>query len=103
MQLRGDFSLNAANSLSARDFLSTGIARLTPTHDLNGLQIRDLALSLGAHSDEKVSLSKAAGTMGSTIGSCTMALCAIISLRIVAVQSRPSPHLSPSRRSCVAL
>ncbi len=43
--LTGDFSLNAANSVSADDFLQHGIARLTPTHDLNAAQVADLAHS----------------------------------------------------------
>jgi len=41
--LSGDFSLNAANELSARLFLEMGLERLTPTHDLNALQVSELA------------------------------------------------------------
>ena len=40
--LIGDFSLNAANSLSAAEYLKL-VPRLTPTHDLNGAQVADLA------------------------------------------------------------
>ena len=46
--LTGDFSLNAANSLSARKYLGMGIERLTPTHDLNAEQIAKLATDSGA-------------------------------------------------------
>ena len=45
--LRGDFSLNAANAIGADLFLKLGLERLTPTHDLNADQQRDLALALG--------------------------------------------------------
>jgi putative protease len=43
----GDFSLNAANVLSARAFLDLGLHRLTPTHDLNAAQVADLARAIG--------------------------------------------------------
>lgn len=46
--LIGDFSLNAANTLSADAFLRLGLTRLTPTHDLNAAQIADLARRIGA-------------------------------------------------------
>ncbi len=45
--LIGDFSLNAANTLSADTFLRLGLTRLTPTHDLNAAQIADLARRIG--------------------------------------------------------
>ncbi len=38
----GDFSLNAANVLSAQTFLDLGLARITPTYDLNAAQIVQL-------------------------------------------------------------
>jgi putative protease len=41
--LVGDFSLNAANHLTAEAFLAMGLDRLTPTHDLNAEQIATLA------------------------------------------------------------
>ncbi len=44
-ELTGDFSLNAANSLSAAELLRLGLARLTPTHDLNAAQVAELARS----------------------------------------------------------
>ncbi|MCW5963079.1 MAG: U32 family peptidase [Bryobacterales bacterium] len=47
-ELTGDFSLNIANAVAARPYLDSGVARLTPTHDLNGAQILDLARRLGA-------------------------------------------------------
>ena len=45
--LHGDFSLNAANVLSAHTFLNLGLARLAPTHDLNAAQIAALATAVG--------------------------------------------------------
>jgi hypothetical protein len=45
--LEGDFSLNAANALSADLFLRRGLARLAPTHDCDAAQLRDLARALG--------------------------------------------------------
>ena len=46
-QLHGDFSLNAANALAAHTFFNLGLARLTPTHDLNAAQITALAPAVG--------------------------------------------------------
>ena len=51
--LIGDFSLNAANSLSAAEYLKL-VSRLTPTHDLNAAQIADLAGDAGAENLEVV-------------------------------------------------
>ncbi|MCC6390336.1 MAG: U32 family peptidase [Bryobacterales bacterium] len=45
--LIGDFSLNAANHLSAAILQSMGLSRLTPTHDLNAAQITALAQNAG--------------------------------------------------------
>lgn len=45
--LSGDFSLNAANELSARLFLEMGLERLTPTHDLNAAQVSEMARLVG--------------------------------------------------------
>jgi len=42
-ELIGDFSLNAANALSAAEFLRLGLSMLTPTHDLNAAQVCELA------------------------------------------------------------
>ena len=44
--LIGDFSLNTANQLTAEIFMGMGLARITPTYDLNATQIADLASSL---------------------------------------------------------
>ena len=52
--LVGDFSLNAANTLTAREFLDLGLALLTPTHDLNGEQVAELARQAGANRFEAV-------------------------------------------------
>jgi putative protease len=46
--LIGDFSLNAANVLTAETLLELGLQRLTPTHDLNAAQVAALAESIGA-------------------------------------------------------
>jgi putative protease len=43
LRLIGDFSLNAANAMSAEELLERGLERLAPTHDLNASQIADLA------------------------------------------------------------
>ena len=45
--LIGDFSLNAANVLSATSLLQLGLARITPTHDLNAAQVAELASNVG--------------------------------------------------------
>lgn len=51
--LIGDFSLNAANSLAAAEYLKM-VTRLTPTHDLNAAQIADLARDAGAENIEAI-------------------------------------------------
>jgi putative protease len=51
--LIGDFSLNAANSLSAGEYLKL-VSRLTPGHDLNAAQVAALARDAGAESIEAV-------------------------------------------------
>jgi putative protease len=52
--LIGDFSLNAANALTAEVFLGMGVERLTPTHDLNAAQVADLARAIGAERIEVI-------------------------------------------------
>jgi putative protease len=52
--LIGDFSLNAANTLTAAAYLEMGLARLTPTHDLNAAQIAALAREIGPERIEAV-------------------------------------------------
>jgi putative protease len=46
-QLIGDFSLNAANAVTASALLNLGLERITPTHDLNADQVGDLAAAVG--------------------------------------------------------
>ncbi len=46
-ELIGDFSLNAANVISADTYLDLGLHRLTPTHDLNADQVAELAREIG--------------------------------------------------------
>ncbi len=53
-ELIGDFSLNAANELTARTFLALGLKRITPTHDLNAAQITELAQRIGASALEVI-------------------------------------------------
>lgn len=53
-KLTGDFSLNAANSLSAEAYLALGLERLTPTHDLNAAQIAEFARLSGADRVEAI-------------------------------------------------
>ena len=52
--LIGDFSLNAANSLTAAGYLSQGLSRLTPAHDLNAEQVAALVGSAGSEQIEVV-------------------------------------------------
>ncbi len=52
--LIGDFSLNAANSVTAETYLALGLERLTPTHDLNAAQVAELARTSGADRIEVV-------------------------------------------------
>jgi putative protease len=52
--LIGDFSLNAANAISAAELLALGLSILTPTHDLNAAQVADLARCAGADRIEAV-------------------------------------------------
>ncbi|MCX6592044.1 MAG: DUF3656 domain-containing protein [Acidobacteria bacterium] len=52
--ITGDFSLNAANTLSAQALLDLGLARLTPAYDLNAAQVTALAKAVGAASIEAV-------------------------------------------------
>ncbi len=54
LTIDGDFSLNAANAISAELLLNAGLRRLTPTHDLNAAQITALARHAGAHRIEAV-------------------------------------------------
>ena len=53
-ELTGDFSLNAANSITASELLMRGLTRITPTHDLNAAQITALAQQVGGASLEVV-------------------------------------------------
>ena len=52
--LVADFSVNAANALSAAELFDWGIHRLTPTHDLNAAQVAELARRAGAGRIETV-------------------------------------------------
>ncbi len=52
--LIGDFSLNAANVLTAETFLALGLDRITPTHDLNAAQVADLARAIGGERIEVI-------------------------------------------------
>ena len=52
--LFGDFSLNAANGVSARLLLELGLTRLAPTHDLNAEQVAGLAKAVEPLSLEPV-------------------------------------------------
>jgi len=52
--LVGDFSLNAANVLSATLLLDAGLTRITPTHDCNAAQITELIEHLGGDAVEVI-------------------------------------------------
>jgi putative protease len=53
-ELIGDFSLNAANTITANELLESGLAALTPAHDLNAAQVTDLAAQVGVDRIEAV-------------------------------------------------
>ena len=55
--LIGDFSLNAANAISAWKYLDMGLASITPTYDLNNQQISDLAQWVPASAIEAIAYS----------------------------------------------
>jgi putative protease len=50
----GDFSLNAANTLTAERLFEEGVEVLAPTHDLNADQVADLARQVGGDRIEAV-------------------------------------------------
>ena len=52
--LTGDFSLNAANAVTAGMLLGLGLDKITPTHDLNADQIATLARTIGPDKVEVV-------------------------------------------------
>jgi putative protease len=52
--LIGDFSLNAANVVTAEELLHLGLELLTPTHDLNAEQVSALARAAGADRIEAI-------------------------------------------------
>jgi putative protease len=52
--LIGDFSLNAANSVTADLLLQRGLKRITPTHDLNAAQVAGLAEQMGGEAVEAI-------------------------------------------------
>jgi putative protease len=53
-RLIGDFSLNAANQITADMLIGMGLHRITPTYDLNAAQIADLTRTVGAAQIEVV-------------------------------------------------
>jgi putative protease len=54
VELIGDFSLNAANTITAATYFDLGLTRITPTYDLNAHQIAALAQSIGGERIEAV-------------------------------------------------
>jgi putative protease len=55
--LIGDFSLNAANALTANLLLDRGLERITPSYDLNGAQVTTLANEIGGGVIEAIAYS----------------------------------------------
>ena len=55
-ELHGDFSLNAANWLSADGLLQLGLTRLALTHDVNAAQIEALSRGLPQQQRERIEL-----------------------------------------------
>ena len=49
-ELVGDFSLNAANALTAHEYLASGLSRITASYDLSAAAITELANNLGGGS-----------------------------------------------------
>jgi putative protease len=49
-ELIGDFSLNAANAITAHELLQSGLSRITAAYDLSAHAITELATLLGRHS-----------------------------------------------------
>jgi putative protease len=56
-ELIGDFSLNAANYVTADLLLATGLARLAPSYDLNAAQVAALARATGGYRLEAIAYS----------------------------------------------
>ena len=56
-RLIGDFSLNAANSLSAWTYLEMGLAQITPAYDLNAQQTTELTQSVPCSALEAIAYS----------------------------------------------
>ncbi|MCU1335706.1 MAG: peptidase [Bryobacterales bacterium] len=54
VRLDGDFSLNAANAISADMLLAMGLGRVAPTHDLNAAQVAALAQGVDAERLEAI-------------------------------------------------
>ena len=52
--LIGDFSLNAANTITADELFGLGVTRLTPTHDLNAAQVEQFISQLGGQRIEVI-------------------------------------------------
>src|SRR5262249_53074046 len=52
----GDFSLNAANAVSAEELFALGCEVLTPAHDLNAAQVAELARQVGGDRLEGVAV-----------------------------------------------
>ena len=52
--LIGDFSLNAANTITTQTYLDLGLHRITPTHDLNAQQVSALAEAIGGERIEAI-------------------------------------------------
>jgi putative protease len=51
-ELIGDFSLNAANAITAYEYLQSGLSRITASYDLSGNAITELASLLGNNSTQ---------------------------------------------------
>ena len=54
VEIRGDFSLNAANAVSFAAYADEGLERLTPAHDLSGSAIASLARNLSPQRRQKL-------------------------------------------------
>ena len=90
--LEGDFSLNAANALSADALLRCGLARLAPTHDLNAAQIQVMS--------PMIITPPILGSITFRINACFISSCPTIAAAAFPGAAAPA-HAPAARRSAV--
>ena len=99
-ELMGDFSLNVANSISARTFLAASVTRLAPTHDLSVLQLQGLADALapaerpGWRSSHTITCPSSTQSIASFAASCPTAT----RIRTAVTRARQRAYISGTRK-----